>query len=267
VDEPPHENPTRTILAASFGDQERILVAPLGRRPLSERKMPQPSLQDIRIGGPSWLSDPIYAAAFGPGHLLWVLRSTPSGAVVSGFLDTGQIVANYPAPEYNLPPSSAGANPETLLHLAVAEQEVLYGAGSALYQCGLPSGRLLTEFDEGITALHPAPRWGTPRVAVVLETRLAVCWLGPHRGRVHTIDTELPGLVAGYTTDGMLVAISGEDGFLFDCDSRGRVRSAHFKWAGGAVANIVGGPSARTFAVVCRDGETGIFAFSPDDLK
>jgi len=255
-----------TLLTASRGGQERVLVAPRGRLPFPERQIPQMSLQSMRIGGPSWLGDRIHAAAFGHGHVLWVMRVTASGPVISGFQETGQLVANYPAPEFRLPMSQPEL-PEAMIHLAVADQEVVYGAGSALYQCGLPGGRLLAEFDEGITALQCGPRWGSPHVIVSLESHLAICWLGTHRGTIRNIKMDLPGVVAGYSNDGTLVAISGEDGFLFDCDSRGRVRSAHFKWTAGPVAGIIGGPAARTFAVVCRNRQVGIFGFSPDDLK
>ncbi|MHA3773099.1 hypothetical protein ACXR0O_16325 [Verrucomicrobiota bacterium sgz303538] len=268
------ELPDQTIpeflLCSAVGTGEYIFLGAVHAPPLSEHEIPESdAFSSAKVGSPGWLADPVSSAAFGPDRTLWVLRPTPTGAVISGFQERGQLVASFPAPPITLAVrvNDAVAPRMPRMHLAVAGQDVLFAAGSTLHKCGSSTRTTLAEFEETIVGLEASPPWGAPHVAILLESRIAICWLGVHQGRVHVIDIDMPGAVTGFTSDRLLVAMTRENGFLFDCDSRGRLRSARFGWNGAAPLAVLRGPVARTFTVVDVNGLVRIFAFSPSVLK
>lgn len=271
----PEQTIPEFLLCMVPGAGERIFAAVYRGAPLSEHALPATGLfSAARAGCPPWLSDAVLAAAGGMDGALWVLRETPTGAVVSGFQEHGQLVATFPAPALTLP---ARTNGPTLqlprMHLAASGQELLCAAGGALHRC-TPAGDAdrsipepVAEFEEAITGLEASPPWGAPHVAVVLERRIAICWLGVHQGRTHLLDAEAPGAIAGFSSDRILVALTRDAGFLFDSDSRGRLRSARFGWKGAAPLAVLRGPAARTFTIIDVNGIVRIFGFSSADLK
>jgi hypothetical protein len=263
------QSPPEILLCPSTRPDEYIFLAAVHEPPLAEHELPPTDVfPALRAGSPGWLSDPVSAAAFAMDRTLWVLRPTPTGAVISGFQKRGQLVASFPAPPINM---ARLLDEEALrmptAHLSAAGQEVLFAAGSSLHRCGAAAQAPLAEFEEQIIGLEPAPAWGAPHVAVLLESRIAICWLGVHHGRVHVIDVDVEGAVAGFTNDRLLVALTRENGFLFDADSRGRLRSARFGWRGAPPLAVMRGPIARSFIVVDVNGHVRIFRFSPNDLK
>ncbi len=267
--EPPEYGSREFILSASTRPDEYVFLAGVHAPPLPEHELPPTDVfAGLRAGSPGWLADPVSAAAFATDRTLWVLRPTPTGAVISGFQRRGQLVASFPAPPITLAQTeNDGPLRMPRAHLAAAGQEVIFAAGSSLHRCGTSAQAPLAEFDEQIIGLEPAPAWGAPHVAVLLETRVAICWLGVHHGRVHVIDADVAEAVAGFTNDRLLVALTTEHGFLFDADSRGRLRSARFGWRGAPPLAVMRGPIARSFIVVDVNGKVRIFRFSPSDLK
>lgn len=271
----PEQTIPEFLLCAAPGAPERIFAAAFQAAPLSDHELPATGLfHAARAGCPPWLGDPVMAATCGMDGTLWLLRSTSTGSVISGFQETGQLVATFPAPALTLP-GRPGLPTLHLprVHLAAAGHELLCAAGCALHHFGpgsddnLAAPRPVVEFDEWITGLAASPPWGAPHVAVVLESRLALCWLGVHRGRTHVLDAEVPGSVIGFTADRTLVTLTRDSGFLFDSDSRGRLRSARFGWRGAAPLAVLRGPAARTFTVIDVNGLVRTFGFSPAELK
>jgi hypothetical protein len=262
------------LLAATSGPEDRILLGATYGPPFPEQIIPATeALLPARAGFPPWLGDSVQAATFGPHGILWVVHQTPAGRMISGFNADGQFLTHCPAPPIIVPINVALPSETVNQSLAAVGAELLYGAGIGLHRSTALDGALVpamvqvAEMEAPITALVASPPWGTPHVAVTLATRIAICWLGPHQGNVHLIHVEMEQPVVGFTSDRILVAVSPTEGWLLDCDSRGRMRSAQFPWTGAAPLAVLRGPVARTFSVVDAKGIVRVYGFGADDLK
>jgi tetratricopeptide (TPR) repeat protein len=223
---------------------------------------------NLKVGHPDWCPAAPAAAAIGAAGTLWVVRlGGPDNAMLTGYSPTGIALENILLNQRLENALSVTQREDPFsLHLACPGDGLVLAIGQHLYRIGSENEPLAC-FDETIVSLVLPPRWAKPHVACVLSTEVQVCWLGPDGVRADRVLGELENPMACFGSDGVMVIISGETGFLADVDSRGRQRLARFEYRDAAPVAMITGFMARTFAVLDASGTLTWWKYSMEDFR
>lgn len=268
--------PAGLLLSRLEGAVEHIFLSAIGAPHLIERSLSSDNgfAKSATVGAPRWLNSPVMAATYSVDGILWAVRITPTGAIITGYHPNGKIVTNFPAPPaLDVPLPGDAATPISCIHLAAARSNLLFATGNTLYRfetktgSSLPEPVLVDEFDEVILGLEAARPWEVPHVKVVLPSQVALSWLEPGATHTHIFDVKLENAVTAFTSDGYIVAIAPDGGYIFAANKQGKVRSARFRWHAPPPVAVGCGPMAGTFSILNADGLVQVFEFLQRGLK
>lgn len=266
------------ILSVPPGGAGNVFLSVTDASPLTTMKLSPDNgfSQSATIGALRGLSSGVIEAAYAHNEVLWIVRNTPTGALVTGLQPDGTIVTNFPAPSaLDLPLLGEAGVGVSRMCFAFARRHVLFAVGNTLYRFGqptdetspLPEPVLVAEFGETILGLESGAPWASPCVKVQLQTQVALCWFDAGKAITHVLDHNLPGAVTTFTSDGYIVAITPEGGFIFSAAKQGQLRSARFSWKGEVPVDVGCGPTAGTFSIMLEDGIVQIFEFPQRGIK
>jgi hypothetical protein len=115
--------------------------------------------------------------------------------------------------------------------------------------------------------LERSAQWETPHVKVHLQSGIALCWLDTPPCRTQMLDGAFRESVSAFTSNGNIVIIGADGGYIFAVNSNGKSKSARFSWNETVPMAIVSGAEAGTFCTVSEDGLVVIHEYSLSGLK
>jgi tetratricopeptide (TPR) repeat protein len=217
------------LLATTRHDSGYLLHLPAAPAALHAQEVPGTGNGRGRLamktGSPSWLADPIWAAAYDADGLMWVLRMTRVGWRLSQFSTTGTLTADRTLPVLDDEPVPENPFPMAVtnrhLVLAVRDRVLIFDFSDA---ASLEPEELV--FSGPVTGLVQPPVWSSPRVAVATQETVSLLYLGGDRPHIVPVSDDLtaPGMAFGQ--DGALHVVSGSVGQVIYAD---RTR-AHRRW-------------------------------------
>lgn len=248
--------------SAELLDMILLDIPRVHRPPPRDFKPMGPFSAQATAGWPSWMASLYLAVAFDDNHRIWTLRAEENGVVLSNHQRAGRLVSNVLVPELK----GLGALlteeelPRARFRMIVQRGEVILAFGHRLLIFdGSMRLKQQLDFESLITGLCVAPKVFSPRVAVVMENQVAVCWLGGRAGLVQTIETRLENPRATFTLDGSLVIVTTTRGSVHEIASQKVESGPSFRLPGPPPIAVVPTSKLREFGTVAANGEVHRF--------
>ncbi len=198
--------------------------------------------------------DHVLASAFSPAGTLWLFHLAGRSPHLSSFQSEGTRLNNFALeielPLYNYQPS-----------LRVMDHHVALSLNQELHLFEIARGfeqSTVQSFEDPILEIIPCPRWTKPHVAVVMAHQVALTWLTGNQAHSYVVDTGLDHPKVAFTSDGLLVVVTADGGFLYDCDSKGVKFRNRFSLVGEMPVSVMTGPEVRSFATLDAGGRVQI---------
>ena len=217
------------------------------------RESDRPS--SLEIGAPGWLTDPHCGAAFAASGDLFVVSLTQVGLRIAQFSQYGTLKGDRLAPRLEEALVETMRETQLPLPMQVMHQQIVIAVHHRLLTISLKDPLDIEPqaqenlFSEPIRALAPSPTWGSPRIAVVTQSKVYVHWLGGKNETMLVCDQLPEPPQAIFTTDGALVVVSGRSGMVIQANSNGKVQRWRFELPAPAAA-LVASPNLWMFSVI-----------------
>ncbi len=167
-----------------------------------------------KVGTPEWLATACHACAYSRTGTLHALVSSSSGLAVATYgrqKSTAELDGlNYGATDEELAQARAVA----------LDGEFWFSLGQRLHGVTKRGGLITVKLDDRVLSLCVSPLGSSPRVVVTTSEGGRVIWCGPHLGEVESFARDLDHPLAGFTSDGYLIALSKEEGRVYQSQGR-----------------------------------------------
>jgi hypothetical protein len=231
-------------------------VCPLQSMPVADGFPAQVNLVQSPIA-----SRDVRAAAFSPGGTLWLAYSVSNDLHLGSFLNERTLISDIYFDRNIVRQDS--------ICLSVLENHLALGMNEELQTFETSQGLhrekgSVQKFEQPILSLVACPRWTKPHLAVVMSSQIALTWFSGAQAHSYVIGADFDQPRVAFTNDGLLIVLTADEGYLYDCDSKGVKSGSRFSFAAEVPIAVMAATEVRSFATLDGTGKVKMYRAARD---
>lgn len=248
-----------TLLVPSRSGECPVILATSEDEGFAVKTLPGDGVLNAeKAGTPQWLNrgSVCHACVYSTDDTLYTLKSRSSGLSVHLHNRQGQLLRVE-----DLDVSAVDEENRLEVRAAlVGEGELWFSRGRHLHGVTRTGGIHTVELEDEVVSLCASPSASSPRVVATSSEGGRVVWCGSHLGEEEPFARDLADPVAGFTSDGFLIAVSKEEGRTYQSQGRKLRARMSFKGPGRTPLAVLPTDRSGEFAVATDDGRVRVYS-------